>query len=495
MKKTLFLFTAIFTLITNISYAVAGGMPNSFADIAEKAIPSVVNISTTQTVDVEYNPFDFFSYSFPDGKMSQGLPDLLERFYGLQKKDKKEKKQERKATSLGSGFVISPEGYIVTNNHVIDNADEISVIFSDETTAKAKVVGRDSKTDIALLKVDVDHKLVSVKWGDSDKSRVGDWVIAIGNPFGLGSSVSAGIISARARDINAGPFDDFLQTDAAINRGNSGGPLFNVKGEVIGINTAIFSPSGGNVGIGFAVPASLSWPVIQQLKEYGKTQRGWLGVKIQSVTEEIAKSLGMEKAKGALVVEVTPDSPAYKAGVKSGDVILSFDDKEVPHMRKLPRIVAETKINKKVVMQVWRNNKDKTFIIKVAELEENKEEVEDEAEKNTSKENNEGAEILEMRLSEITDNLRKTYNISDDINGILVLRTLEDSQAGERGIRSGDVIISLNQQPTSSIKEMNKIIEDLKDNNRESILLLVNRRGDVQFIALSLNPNKKEKVE
>lgn len=486
------LFLAIAVLLSFFSVnSYAGAMPDSFADIVEDAMPAVVNVSTTQTVEVNNDPFGFFSYQLPEGEGLEGLPDLLEKFYGFRKKDDGEKKQERKATSLGSGFVIDPDGYIVTNNHVIDNADEISVIFSDESTVEAKVVGRDPKTDVALLKVEVDHKLPSVKWGDSDKARVGDWVIAIGNPFGLGGSVSAGIISARARDINAGPFDDFLQTDAAINRGNSGGPLFNIKGEVIGINTAIFSPSGGNVGIGFAVPSALSWPVIQQLKEYGKPQRGWLGVKIQTVTDEIAESLGMKKAQGALVVEVTPGSPAAEAGIEAGDVILSFDGSEVPVMRKLPRIVAETKIDKKVVVSVWRNNKERTFIVKVAELEETKvAEKHDEEEVPEADEN--AKAILGMTFSELNSEMRKRYRIEDNVKGVLVKTVSRDSNAYEKGVRSGDVIVSINQKEVSAIKEVEDQIAALEKQNKNTVLVLLNRRGSAQFVALSIGQDDQK---
>jgi serine protease Do len=489
-------FTRILIIISMVLLAAgaqARTMPDSFADIVERAMPAVVNVSTTQTVEVSSNPFGMFSDQLPNGEMFEGLPDLLEKFYGFRRDGDKDSKQERKATSLGSGFVVSPEGYIVTNNHVIENADEITIIFSDESRADATVVGRDSKTDIALLKVDVDHKLTSVEWGDSDKARVGDWVIAIGNPFGLGGSVSAGIVSARARDINAGPFDDFLQTDAAINRGNSGGPLFNIKGEVIGINTAIFSPSGGNVGIGFAVPSSLSWPVIQQLKEYGKTQRGWLGVKIQTVTDEIAESLGMEKSEGALVVEVTPGSPAGNAGIQAGDVITAFDGKEVATMRKLPRIVAETKIDKKVVVTVWRKGREKTLIVTVAELEEDQAAQGDEekTEQAPSKEEK-GIGLLGMSVTELNDELRKRYRTSDDIKGVLVLDVDHGSQALQKGIRAGDVITSVNQQVVESIKDIKTQIDKAKKSKRQSILLLVNRRGEVQFIALPVEEEKKE---
>ena len=280
--------------------------------------------------------------------------------------------QPRKATSLGSGFIIDPAGYVVTNNHVIADADEITVILHDDTNLKAEVIGRDTKTDIALLKVKTDKPLSAVTWGDSDAARVGDWVLAIGNPFGLGGSVTAGILSARQRDINSGPYDDFLQTDASINRGNSGGPMFNMDGQVIGINTAIYSPSGGSIGIGFAIPSNLAKAVVAELQsETDHTvHRGWLGVRIQAVTDEIAESLGLDKARGALIASVSDNGPAQAAGIQAGDVVLSFDGREVTDMRRLPRLVAETPVGKTVPVTVWRKRKENTLQVKIGRLEE-----------------------------------------------------------------------------------------------------------------------------
>jgi serine protease Do len=485
------------------SAANARPAPESFADLVDTLMPSVVNVSTTQTSDGSDNQAEFFTYQFPEGTPFKDLPDLFEKFYGERmpgnnndedsdsKDEPKKNGREHKEVSLGSGFILEEDGYIVTNNHVIDKADEITVIFSDDTKAKAKIIGRDAKTDIALLKVEVNRKLPAIKWGDSDKGRVGDWVIAIGNPFGLGGSVSAGIISARARDINAGPFDDFIQTDAAINRGNSGGPLFNTRGELIGINTAIFSPTGGNVGIGFSLPASLAYPVIKQLRETGKVSRGWLGVKIQTVTEEFSESLGLKDTSGALVIEVNKGSPAEKAGIQPSDVILQFDGKDIPIMRKLPRIVADTPINKTVDVIVWRNGKKETLQVHIAQLadEEAKEEkTVHTSEKQEKRKDNYGVTTkkLGMTLAEVTENNRKQFRLKEEQQGVLVVKLDDKSSAAEKGIQRGDVIEGVNQSSIANIKEFEEAIDRAKQADRKSVMLLVNRRGMTQFIVVNL---------
>ncbi|MEM1398685.1 MAG: Do family serine endopeptidase, partial [Pseudomonadota bacterium] len=319
--------------------------PDSFADLAERLLPAVVNISTTQRGPQREGPE---VPQFPEGSpFEEFFRDFLER-------QERNGQPQRRANSLGSGFIVAEEGIVVTNFHVIEGADEITVILQDDTNLKAEVIGRDEKTDIAVLKVEPDEPLPSVPWGDSNAMRVGDWVVAIGNPFGLGGTVTAGIVSARQRDINAGPYIDYLQTDASINRGNSGGPMFNLDGEVIGINTAIYSPSGGSVGIGFAIPSTQASVIVDQLLEFGRTRRGWLGVRIQQVTDEIAESLDLDGARGALVASVTPTGPAEEAGITQGDVIVQFDGKDVTTSRTLPRIVAETQVGKAVSVQVWR---------------------------------------------------------------------------------------------------------------------------------------------
>ncbi|MFP6728033.1 MAG: Do family serine endopeptidase, partial [Alphaproteobacteria bacterium] len=384
--------------------SLSRGAPDSFANLAAKLSPAVVNISTTQVLKGDKK-------GQPEFMVPRGSP-FEEFFKEYLERNRPKNRGRRRATSLGSGFIIDKSGLVVTNNHVIAEADEISVRLSDGTRLKAKLVGKDAKTDLALLKVVPKKELPSLNWGNSDNSRVGDWVLAIGNPFGLGGSVTAGIISARGRDINSGPYDDFFQTDAAINRGNSGGPLFNMKGKVIGINTAIYSPTGGSVGIGFAIPATLAKRVISQLAEFGRTRRGWLGVRIQTVTDEIADSLGMEKAQGALVAGVSDDGPAGKAGIRQGDVILIFDGHEVEEMRALPRIVANTRIGKTVKVEVWRKGEIKTLEVAIAEMEESSGEVASLSGENKPKPAKD-VELLGMRLSSLTEKARETFKVSE----------------------------------------------------------------------------------
>lgn len=482
----LFKFLSIFTSITFIALSSnARPVHNGFADLVEGLMPSVVNISTTQNVSVSDSPFGMLFEEFgniPNSPFGD-LPDILKRF-GQNPSDKKVTKRN---TSLGSGFVITANGFIVTNNHVIEKADEITVVFSDETEAVAKIVGRDPKTDTALLKVEIGKKLKPIKWGDSDKMRAGDWVIAIGNPYGLGGSVSAGIISARARDINAGPFDDFLQTDAAINKGNSGGPLFNSEGEVIGINTAIFSPSGGSVGIGFSVPSALSRPVINQLREHGRTYRGWLGVKIQSVSDEIAESLGLNKNDGALVLEVVEDSPAAKGKILPGDIILKFDGKQIETMRNLPRIVAETKVGSRVNVEVLRNGKMVSLKVKIDELEEesNNEAIVTSSDTKKSKEAiKDSNKILAMNIADVEKSLLEYFKLNDESKGVLVVKVEEKSDAYLKGIRAGDIIKSINQKPVSSVKETVRIINGAIKSGRKSVLLLIERKSQARFVAV-----------
>lgn len=493
IRKNMLKYFIGFVVSLTIS-ASANAVPSSFADLVDKSTPSVVNISTTQIVeDSVMNPFgNLFEFSIPNGQGFEALPDLFKKFYDLPNGGSNKNKKERKTSSLGSGFIISADGYVVTNHHVIDKADEIKIIFSDDTEYDAKIIGSDPKTDIAVLKIKTDNKNKKfdfVKFGDSDKSRVGDWVIAIGNPFGLGGSVSAGIISARARDINSGPFDDFIQTDAAINRGNSGGPLFNVDGDVIGVNSAIYSPSGGNVGIGFSVPASLAKPVIDQLMKKGFIERGWLGVKIQTVSDEIAESLGMAKAIGALVVEVTEDSPADKGDIKAGDVILSFDDKPVETMRKLPRIVAETPAGKKVDVKVRRQGKIKQLNVKVALLEEddqNENSDSEDGKKDESLDKN-SKDISGLKIKDITSDIRKKYNFPDDLTGVVIVGVDSNSKISEKPIRAGDVISSINQIDIKGINQAHSIIENAKKAKKKSALLLIYRGSNASFITLPLD--------
>lgn len=461
--------------------AQARSAPDSFADLVEKLLPSVVNVSTSSNIDAhndlpEFGPDNPFGELFREFFENQRRPDM----------------PPRRSTSLGSGFIIDSSGLIVTNYHVIAEADEITVTLHDDSQLTAELLGRDPKTDIAVLRVKPKKPLDAVSFGSSARTRVGDWIVAIGNPFGLGNSVTAGIVSARQRDINAGPYDDFIQTDASINRGNSGGPMFNLKGEVIGINTAIYSPSGGSVGIGFAVPSDLAKHVVEQIVEYGRTRRGWLGVRIQEVNEEIAESLGLESPKGALVASVSEDGPAAGGNIRPGDVILTFDGKDVPEMRRLPRIVADTPINKKVKVVVWRQGKRVATTITVGELEEAEEQGILDGEGKTSPKKPDAADQKDMKtlgltLSALTNEAREEFAISSDLNGVLVTSVDSDGPAAAKGLRAGDVIIEVSQEEVSSPGDVvDKIAED-RESGRRSVLMLIDRKGELHFVAMRID--------
>ena len=460
--------------------AAARSAPDSFADLAAKLSPAVVNISTTQKIEGG-GPQGQSEFQFPPGSPFE---EFFKEFF--EKNRPNRRSTPRRQTSLGSGFVVDKNGLVVTNNHVIAEADEITVTLSDGTKLPAKVLGKDPKTDLALLKVESDKDLPALSWGNSNIMRVGDWVLAIGNPFGLGGSVTAGIISARGRDINAGPYDDFIQTDASINRGNSGGPLFNLDGQVIGINTAIFSPSGGSVGIGFAIPSSLAKNVIQQIEEFGRTRRGWLGVRIQTVTDEIAESLGLKEAKGALVAGVSEEGPAKNAGIQQGDVILSFDGQEVDEMRALPRIVAETRIGKEVDVALWRKDKMVETKVTIGELEVAEEQQlvsTDPKEPRSSRK----VETLGMTLSAITSELKEKFEFKADVAGVVVTKVDADSAASEKGIREGDIIVEVAQEEVSTPEQVLDKVNQVKETDRKSVLLLLERGGDLRFVAVRLS--------
>jgi serine protease Do len=473
------------------SPAAARPAPDSFADLAARLLPSVVNISTTQTIKSDRGR-EHSGPEIPQFPPGSPFEEFFRDFFdhGLPKSGRPEA-QPRKGTSLGSGFIIDPAGYVVTNNHVIADADEITVILHDDTNLKAELVGRDTKTDIALLKVKTDKPLTAATWGDSDAARVGDWVLAIGNPFGLGGSVTAGILSARQRDINSGPYDDFLQTDASINRGNSGGPMFNMDGEVIGINTAIYSPSGGSIGIGFAIPSTLAKSVVAELQSESdhNVHRGWLGVRIQAVTDEIAESLGLDKAKGALVASVTDNGPAQLSGIQAGDVVLSFDGREVSDMRRLPRLVAETPVGKTVDVALWRKRKENVVQVKVGRLEESEQQQASTQEGIPKGSRDESAIVktLGLTLSGITPDLKEKFSLSDDSKGVVVVDVAKDSPAAAKGVRPGDLIMEASQEEVKSPSEISGKIEEAKKSGRKSILLLVERQGDLRFIALRLD--------
>lgn len=455
--------------------------PSGFADLAEKLVPSVVNISSTQKIEIQ----DEMLQPLPQFPQGSPFDDFLEEFM---QRHGGPRMPTLPQASLGSGFIVDGEnGYIVTNNHVIQDADEVRVTLHDDTTLEAEVIGSDDKTDIAILKVKTNKKLTAVPFGDSDVLRVGDWIIAIGNPFGLGGTVTAGIISARQRNIHSGPYDDFLQTDASINRGNSGGPMFNMNGEVIGINTAIFSPSGGSVGIGFAIPSALAKPVIDQIIQYGRTRRGWLGVRIQTVTDEIAESLDLPSDNGALVASVTPDSPAESAGIQPGDVITKFNGMDVTAMRTLPRMVAETAIDEEAEIEVWRNGSIRTLSIQVGELEKAEElgllgnTGEGEAELSLS-----GTKLpgLSIEVQTLSPQNAEEFGVDPAAKGVLITKVADMSDAAEKGLVPGDLIIEVNQVTVTSAEDALKATQDAQSEDRNTVLLLVDRAGEVRFTAL-----------
>jgi serine protease Do len=453
--------------------AIARSAPDSFADLAEKLLPAVVNISTTQVVKKRDRGPEI--PQFPPGSPFE---EFFKDFFDRNRPDS----APRKATSLGSGFIIDPAGYIVTNNHVIEDAESVTVILQDDTNLSAKIIGRDTKTDLALLKVEPKSPLPAVPWGNSDKSRVGDWVVAIGNPFGLGGTVTAGIISARKRDINSGPYDSYLQTDASINRGNSGGPMFNLNGEVIGVNTAIFSPSGGSIGIGFAIPSTQAKTIVEQLRKYGRTRRGWLGVRIQTVTDQIAESLELGKARGALVASVTEGGPAEASGIKAGDVIIAFDSRPVEAMRDLPRMVAETPIDRATKVTVFRNGKTLKLKVTIDELPDDVK-----VRKASGIEDKNSLKLLGLTLTSLQDSLRQTYKLDSRAKGVLVTDVKDGSAGKKAGLQPGDLIIEVAPDTVTTPKQFKKSIEQARKNKRKTVLLLTERKKVRQFIVLPVS--------
>jgi serine protease Do len=460
-------------------YAAAGKGPDSVADTAERVLDAVVNISTSQTIEAGKG------MQMPQVPPGSPFEEFFDEFFKRRGGDNGG--HSRKVSSLGSGFVIDPSGIVVTNNHVIAEADEIFANFNDGSKLKAEVIGRDTKSDIAVLRVKPEKPIKAVAFGDSDKMRVGDWVMAIGNPFGLGGSVTVGVVSARNRDINAGPYDNFLQTDAAINRGNSGGPLFNMEGDVIGINTAIISPSGGSIGIGFAIPSKSVTGIIAQLREFGETRRGWIGVKIQGVDDAIAESLSLGRPRGALVAGVTDDSPAAKAGLQSGDVIVKFDGRDIKEMRDLPKSVADTGVGKTVDVVFIRKGKEQSAKVTLGRLEDAEKPQKASLTKETPPEAKPIAKSsLGLGLSGITDDLKKRYKIKDGAKGVLVVSVERDSPAAERGIQPGDIIVEIGQEAVSNPADVQKRLDALKKDGKKSTLLLVTRADEQRFVPVAI---------
>ena len=432
----------------------AGAQFPSFADLAEKLTPSVVNIS---------------SFSQSETENGEGNTPLSE--------------------SLGSGFIIDGNGYIITNNHVVDKAESISITLSDDTKTEARVIGKDPKTDLALIKIETKRPLNAVKFGDSDKIRVGDWVLAIGNPFGLGSSVTAGIVSAKSRDIESGPYDSFIQTDASINQGNSGGPMFNLQGEVIGISSAIFSTPGASQGVGFAIPANLAGWVISQLKEHGEVKRGWIGIKIQPNTPEIADSLGISANQGVVVSGVTEQGPAQKAGLQAGDIVLSFNRQPIDNTKNLSRLIAETKIGTPAPIEIWRSGQKQTLTVPIELMPEEtplsaaKETASDAAE---TPDNGESLNIIGFTVKEISPELAERYKLAPSTSGVVVTDILPNSDASRKGIKIGDIIVKIDKRNIIGESAFHEYVNDARRENNRPVLLAIQGQEALHFVAVKL---------
>lgn len=472
--------------------ALARG-PDGIADVAEKVIDAVVNISTSQTVEAKGGPGGSGGDRGAMPQLPPGSPfeeffdDFFKNRRGGPGGSKGGDLQPHKTNSLGSGFIIDTSGIVVTNNHVIADADEINVIMNDGTKIKAELVGVDKKTDLAVLKFKPPRPLVAVKFGDSDKMRLGEWVIAIGNPFSLGGTVTAGIVSARNRDIASGPYDNYIQTDAAINRGNSGGPLFNLDGEVIGVNTLIISPTGGSIGIGFAVPSKTVASVVDQLRQFGELRRGWLGVRIQQVTDEIAESLNIKPARGALIAGVDDKGPAKPAGIEPGDVVVKFDGKDVKEPKDLSRVVADTAVGKEVDVVVIRKGQEETKKVTLGRLEDGEKAVQASNKTPEPVEKPVTQKALGLDLATLSKDLRSRYKIKDSVKGVIITNVDGSSDAAEKRLSAGDVIVEVAQEAVSNAADVKKRIDQLKKDGKKSILLLVsNADGELRFVALSV---------
>jgi len=490
---TAFAFVA---LVFTSAFAVAAPPPEGFADLVDKVKPAVVNIATTLKSDGEGRVRGRQQFQIPPELRGTPFEDFLRRFFNQRGGNDEEGNNDDdsgsgsgpgRAMALGSGFIIDPSGYVVTNNHVIQNASKIQVTLSDGRKLDAHLVGRDDKTDIAVLKVETKETLPYVSWGNSDKARVGDWVLAVGNPFGLGGTVTAGIISARGRDIQSGPFDDYLQIDAPINRGNSGGPSFDRNGEVIGINTAIYSPSGGSIGIGFAIPASLAKPIVDQLRERGHIDRGWLGVSIQPLTKEIADSLGLDQAKGALVAGVNDGSPAAKAGVRQGDVIRSVNGEQVDQFRDLARLVANAGPDKKIDLGVWRDGKQMSVPVALGKMPSDQTASADERHEpgpGRRGEQAKPASVLGLQLATVNRQTRQRYDLPEEAKGAVVLDVKAGSPAADAGFNSGDIIVKIGDKSVTSSRDVVDAVQTASKENRKAVLFLVQRGTNQRFVAL-----------
>ena len=479
IKKLPFFAVIIAFAGVGLSPAMAQPVENGFADLAERVMPSVVNISST----IEVKP----TTGARDG-MPEGVPPWFDpfNFFG-QGPDGKPRKRE----GAGSGFIIDPSGIVITNHHVIDDADEVTVTLSDGTEFKAEVVGADERTDIAVLKVESDKPLPAVSFADSDNVRVGEWVLAVGNPFGLGGTVTAGIVSALGRDIGAGYYDDFIQTDAPINQGNSGGPLFNMDGDVIGINSIIISRGGGNVGIGFSIPSDLAQKVVADLQEHGKVERGWLGVGIQPIDEEMAESLGLDEPEGVMITNVMEGYPAEEAGMQSGDVVLSYNNEPTPDTRTLLRAVADTPAGTTVPVKVWRAGKEKSLSVTVGEMPEDIDGPSSRTSSGPLQEDEDRLETLGMMLVPLSDELRSRFGIEDDTDGVLVAQIDRSSTAAAKGVRRGDLIVQVEGRDIRSLSDVREGVQSARDAGKKAALVRVNRGGQYLFLAIKLDEDEE----
>ena len=468
-KKVFHYCLILIVLILPISFAHAKMVPGSFADLAEKLMPSVVNIASTQTIRTTSNPFPF---EFPEGSPFE---DMFKEF---------NQPRERKATGLGSGFIIDSKGIVVTNNHVIQGAEDIVVSVNGSKEYKAKVIGKDPYMDLAVLQIESDEKFIPVSFGDSDKARVGDWVIAIGNPYGFGGTVTTGIISSRNRDIGLTRYDDFIQTDASINVGNSGGPLFDLNGKVVGINTAIIAPGrSGSIGIGFAIPSNSASKVIEQLIEFGETKRGWLGVRIQLVTEEIADVEQLEKPEGALVANVSEGSPAAKGGIKPGDIILEFDGKKVDTMRTLPKLVAQTKVGKRVEVKIWRNQQLISKKVLLGRLESSKE---FKAENKTESDKDIIVEALKISVRDLNKNDISKRELPKNSTGVVVTKISENSPL--KFVSVNDVIVELQKKKITNSNQFFKLVNDILNKGQKTLMFAIyNSKNQRSYLTVKLN--------
>jgi serine protease Do len=463
--------------------------PDGIADVAEKVIDAVVNISTSQTVEAKGGPGEGRGAmpQLPPGSPFEDFFDDFFKNHRGQGGPRGGDLQPHKTNSLGSGFIVDTSGIVVTNNHVIADADEINIILNDGTKIKADIVGVDKKTDLAVLKFKPPHPLTAVKFGDSDKLRLGEWVIAIGNPFSLGGTVTAGIVSARNRDIASGPYDNYIQTDAAINRGNSGGPLFNLDGEVIGVNTLIISPTGGSIGIGFAVPSKTVAGVVDQLRQFGELRRGWLGVRIQQVTDEIAESLSIKPARGALIAGVDDKGPAKPAGIEAGDVVVKFDGKDIKEPKDLSRVVADTAVGKEVDVVIIRKGEEQTKRVTLGRLEDNDKPQPAAAKSAPEPEKLVTQKALGLDLANLSKDLRGRYKIKDSVKGVLITNVDAASDAADKRLSAGDVIVEVAQEAVANAADIKKRVDQLKKDGKKSVLLLVsNADGELRFVALSM---------